>query len=64
MSRQPTRDLYDALVDLEPKKKGEIPTYAYGLVKITYEIINGRARPTKPEPLQFDVYRDSTLDPG
>jgi hypothetical protein len=63
MSREPAREQYDAIVDLEPKKKGEIPAYAYALVKLTYEINSGRTVLSKPEPLLFDVYRDTTLTP-
>lgn len=63
MSRTPARELYDAVVDLQPKKKGEIPAYAYALVKVTYDFKSGKVAPAKSEPLQFDVYRDSTLVP-
>jgi hypothetical protein len=63
MSRTPARDLYDAVVDLEPKKKGEIPAFAYALVKITYDFKRGRVAPAKSEPLLHDVYRDPTLVP-
>lgn len=63
MSRTPVRDLYDAIVDFEPKKKGEIPGYAYALVKVTYEVKASRAVVGKPDPLMFDIYRDATLTP-
>jgi hypothetical protein len=62
--RKPARPLYDAVVELEPKPKGEVPAFAYVLVKTTYAIANGRAVLTEPEPLLFDIYRDETLDPN
>ncbi len=61
--RRPARPLYDAIVELEPKPKGEIPTFAYVLLKTTYTIAGGRAILAEPEPLKFDIYRDETLDP-
>jgi len=61
--RKPARPQYDAVVELEPKPKGEVPTFAYVLVKTTYAIVNGRSIVAEPEPLQFDIYRDETLDP-
>jgi len=61
--RKPARPLYDAVVELEPKPKGEAPTFAYVLVKTTYPIVNGRAALTDPEPLLFDIYRDEALEP-
>jgi hypothetical protein len=61
--RKSVRPLYDAVVELEPKPKGEFPGFAYVLVKTTYTVTNGRAVLTEPEPLNFDIYRDETLDP-
>jgi hypothetical protein len=63
VTRQPATDRYDALVDLEPRPPGELPRYAYALLKITYQVSDGRAVPAPAEPLLFDVYRDETLVP-
>ena len=63
VQRKPARPQYDAVVELEPKPKGEAPAFAYVLVKTTFSIANGRAALTEPEPLQFDIYHDETLDP-
>ena len=63
MSRKPASAEYDATVGLEPKQKGEIPTFAYALVKITYEVVNGRARQIEPEPLALDLYGEEPLSP-
>lgn len=64
MSREPAASRYDAVVDLEPRPRGEIPRYAYALVKLTYEQrSDGRTVLAKPEPLLFDIYRDQTLVP-
>jgi hypothetical protein len=61
--RKPVRPRYDAIVELEPKPKGEVPTFAYVLLKTTYTIEGGRAILAEPEPLKFDIYRDEALDP-
>ncbi len=61
--RKPAHESYDVHVDLEHLGPGEVPRYAYALVKITYEMKDGRARPTTPEPLMYDVWRDETLEP-
>jgi hypothetical protein len=61
--RQPAAADYDASVGLEPKQPGEIPTFAYGLVKRSYQIQAGRLVAAAPEPLRFDLYDDPSLDP-
>lgn len=50
-------------VGLEPGKPGEVPSFAYGLVKLSYAIVAGRALPSEPEPLEFDLYGAEPLDP-
>ncbi len=68
MSRQAVHASYDAQVGLEPGKPGEIPSFAYALVKLTYELAGGRALPITAEPLQRDLYAqppsDAPLAPG
>jgi len=61
--RKPAHDAYDVVVDLEHLEPGAVPRYAFALVKLTYELKDGRARPTAPEPLLFDVWRDESLEP-
>ena len=50
-------------VGLEPGRPGEVPSFAYALVKLTYDIVAGRALPSEPEPLEFDLYGAEPLDP-
>jgi hypothetical protein len=50
-------------VGLEPGKPGEVPSFAYALVKLTYDIVAGRALPSEPEPLEFELYAAEPLDP-
>lgn len=64
MSRKAIREFYDAHVDLEPVAKGELSSYAFALVKLTYRIEdNGPCRLTTPEPLLFDFLHDDGLEP-
>lgn len=58
--RKPVHDEYDAVVDFFPP--GVEPDYAYGLVKFTYDIIDGRCQRGAVEPLFHDI-RDSALEP-
>jgi hypothetical protein len=60
--RKPARPHYDAIVDVEPKQRGEVPSFAYVLVKRTYTIQGDRLVLAEPEPLAFDL-RDDALVP-
>ena len=55
MTRQPAATRYDAFVGLEPRKPGETPRFAYALVKITYDVVRGRAIAGAPEPLASEL---------
>src|SRR5688572_24556251 len=63
MSRRCATERHDVSVGLEPGKPGEAPSFAYALVKQTYDIVAGRAIPSEPEPLEFDLYGSEPLDP-
>lgn len=55
MTRKPSRERYDAVVGLEPAPQS-IPDFAFGLVKYTYMVDNGRTVLSEPEPLLHDVW--------
>ncbi len=59
-TRKPVHDEYDAVVDFFPPAAP--PQYAYGLVKYTYDIDNGKLRRGAIEPLVHDI-RDPELQP-
>ena len=60
MSREPVRDLYDAVVGLSPMEK--TPLFAYALVKFTCTIEEGRLVLAPPVPLLHDI-RDPETSP-
>ncbi|MBV1861643.1 MAG: DUF2169 domain-containing protein [Nannocystaceae bacterium] len=64
MSRVPAAAQYDAVVDLFPL--GRMPRFAYGLVKLTYQVVDGQLTPLPPEPLEHDIRDrdDPTLPMG
>src|SRR5262245_31336317 len=51
--RLPVADTHDASVGLEPVREGEIPSFAYALVKMTYAITHSGLTLADPEPLLF-----------
>lgn len=61
MTRKPLREKYDAFVALAPGQS--IPEFAFGLVKLTYNIKGGVAVLTEPEPLLHDVWGPVPLEP-
>lgn len=63
MTRKPATPEYDVVVGLEPKEKGQSPSFAYALAKFTYDLTPAGLVATQSEPLQFDVYGDETLSP-
>jgi hypothetical protein len=61
--RVPVAETYDASVGLEPVRPGEIPSYAYALVKMTYAITPRGLALAAPEPLLFDLHRSEPAFP-
>lgn len=59
--RTPATERYDALVDFD-KTLDPAPTSAYGLVKLTYDLVDGACVPAPAEPLFHDV-RDPAIEP-
>lgn len=63
MTRAPATPEYDAVVGLEPKEAGQSPSYAYAIVKRTYEVTPAGLAPAESEPLRFDIYGEERPDP-
>lgn len=61
MTRAPASDHFDAVVDLFPL--GQMPQFAYGLVKLTYRAVGGQLVPLPPDPLEHDI-RDRSGPPS
>lgn len=58
--RKPVHDEYDAVVDFFPPNAA--PQFAYGIIKYTYDIADGRMQRGPVEPLVHDI-RDPDLQP-
>ncbi len=59
--RTPTHDEYDVVLDFFPPE--ELPDFVYGLVKLTYDIVDGRLKRAPVQPLYHDV-RDPNIKPA
>ena len=51
--RTPTHDDYDLVLDFFPPEA--VPDFAYGLIKFTYDIVDGRLKRAPVQPLYHDI---------
>ncbi|HEY0138737.1 MAG TPA: DUF2169 domain-containing protein [Nannocystis sp.] len=58
--REPTHDQYDVVIDFFPPEA--MPEFVYALVKLTYDIKDGRLERSAVQPLYHDI-RDPNLKP-
>lgn len=62
MTPSSAADTHDAIVDLVPYTEDQWPGFAYGIVKQTFRVADGRCELAAPEPLRHDI-RSAELDP-
>lgn len=63
--REPISEAFDAVVDFYPPET--MPELVYGLVKLSYSIVDNRLLPSKAAPLNHDIRQSETpypLAPG